>query len=339
MPEAELGYVELEAGDVRGPARTFAGVVCLTKLRQGEPWQTADIYGRSLRGLSLNLIVRSVQASLPFYEQTLTLRRLYSDEDFAAFAGHGLRLMLHADHTCGRMPSGRGLAADGPRGLGVEIRLLGLNPDDAAASADRCGGEVVLPPTVFVHGWRECHLRDRDGYLFVVGEATQELPRTGNGVRLRELRQDDADIVLAQLDDWWGGRQMTPRLPRLFFEYFSDASFAAEDGESGRLLGFLCGVFATGDSERAYIHFVGVDPSARGRGIGRLLYEAFFAAARAAGRTSATAITSPVNTGSVAFHRAMGFTVVPGDSVEMGIPVHTGREGPGTRHVVFRRTL
>jgi ribosomal protein S18 acetylase RimI-like enzyme/predicted enzyme related to lactoylglutathione lyase len=310
----------------------------MTKLRTGEPWQPADVYGRSLRGFSLNLVVRSIAESVAFYEQTLTLRRLYSDEDFAAFAGHGLRLMLHADHTYGRMPSGRHVA-EGPRGAGVEIRLLGPSPDHAARCAAQCGGEVLLPPTAFAHGWRECHVSDPSGYVFVVGEPTAEPERRGGGVRLRPLQGEDADAVLSVLDEWWGGRPMTPRLPRLFFEYFSDASFAAEDGESGRLVGFLCGFFATGDSERAYIHFVGVDPEARGRGIGRLLYEAFFAAARAAGRTSVTAITAPVNSGSVAFHQAMGFHIVPGDRIEMGLPVHTDREGPGTSHVVFRRAV
>ena len=172
-----------------------------------------------------------------------------------------------------------------------------------------------------------------------MGAPTEEPPRAGGGIRLRPLRDEDADVVLPVLDSWWGGRPMTPRLPRLFFSYFGDASFAAEDGASGRLVGFLCGIFATGDTEQAYIHFVGVDPAARGQGIGRLLYEAFFAAARGAGRRTVTAITSPVNQGSVAFHRAMGFAIVPGDAVELGLEVHRGHEGPGTSHVVFRRAI
>ncbi len=338
MLRLALGYGELQAGEGTG-LRALLGVVRLVKLRQGEPWQPADVYGRSLQGLSLNLVVRSVSESLPFYERALMLRRLYSDEDFAALAGHGLRLMLHADHTYSRMPSGERAAQERLRGAGVEIRLLGLDPERAAAGARAAGGEVVLPPTVFTHGWRECHLADPDGYVFVVGEPTPSPAPAVGDVRLRPLRAEDADNVLPVLDDWWGGRHMTPRLPRLFFEYFSDSSFAAEDRETSKLLGFLCGVFATGDTERAYIHFVGVDPSARGSGIGRLLYEAFFAAARMAGRTSVTAITAPVNTGSIAFHRAMGFQVVPGDTVEMGIPSHSGHEGPGTAHVVFRREL
>jgi len=311
----------------------------VTTLRRGEPWQLADVYGRSLRGLSLNLVIRSIQVSLPFYEQALDLRRLYSDEDFAAFAGHGLRLMLHADHTYARMPAARRTLGQAARGSGIEVRLLGLDPDRAAHAAGACGGEVLLAPTVFPHGWRECHIADPDGYVFVVGEPTEEVAVSGRGVRLRALRPEDADVVLPVLDAWWGGRQMTPRLPRLFFEYFSDASFAAEDGESRELLGFLCGFFATGDTEQAYIHFVGVHPAARGTGIGRLLYEAFFAAARASGRRTVTAITSPVNQGSIAFHRAMGFSVLPGDAIELDTPVHTGHEGPGSSHVVFRREI
>ena len=46
-----------------------------------------------------------------------------------------------------------------------------------------------------------------------------------------------------------------------------------------------------------------------GRDPARELYERFFTAARAAGRQSVHCVTSPVNTGSLAFHRALGFEI------------------------------
>ena len=81
---------------------------------------------------------------------------------------------------------------------------------------------------------------------------------------------------------------------------------------------------------RAYIHFVGLAPAARGRGLGRRLYEEFFALARAAGYSGVAAITSPMNTGSIAFHTSMGFTVTG--------PV-VGYDGPGRDMMVFDRVL
>ena len=65
---------------------------------------SAADYGRTLTGLSVNLIVRDVGRSIPFYTGVLELRLLYSDDDFAAFERDGAKLQLHADHTYARMP-------------------------------------------------------------------------------------------------------------------------------------------------------------------------------------------------------------------------------------------
>ena len=101
---------------------------------------------------------------------------------------------------------------------------------------------------------------------------------------------------------------MAPILPKLFFIHFEGTSFVAED-TSGELLGFVCGFLSQTADDEAYIHFIGVTPEDRGDGLGRALYERFFAEARANGRTSVRCVTSPVNQGSLAFHEAMGFQV------------------------------
>ena len=122
---------------------------------------------------------------------------------------------------------------------------------------------------------------------------------------IRRLEPADYGRVIAVVDEWWGGRAMAAMLPKLFFVHFADTSFAAE--EDGRLLGFLCGFRSQTFADEAYVHFVGVDPATRGRGVARALYERFFAAV--APRTIVRAVTSPVNEASVAFHRAIGFEV------------------------------
>ena len=101
---------------------------------------------------------------------------------------------------------------------------------------------------------------------------------------------------------------MAPILPKLFFIHFEGTSFVAEDPD-GELLGFVCGFLSQTADDEAYIHFVGVTPEDRGDGLGRALYERFFEAARANGRTSVRCVTSPVNQESLAFHEAMGFQV------------------------------
>jgi ribosomal protein S18 acetylase RimI-like enzyme len=122
---------------------------------------------------------------------------------------------------------------------------------------------------------------------------------------IRPLEPTDYNRVIAVVDDWWGGRAMAAMLPKLFFVHFADSSFAAE--EKGELVGFLCGLRSQTFSDEAYVHFVGVDPAQRGRGIARTLYERFFEAV--APRGIVRAVTSPVNEASVAFHRTIGFEV------------------------------
>jgi ribosomal protein S18 acetylase RimI-like enzyme len=124
---------------------------------------------------------------------------------------------------------------------------------------------------------------------------------------VRNAASADYDRIAPHVDEWWGGRQMIDMLPRLFFVHFSDTAFVAEDG--GELAGFLAGFLSQSKADEAYIHFAGVSPDHRGRGVGRLLYERFFDAARARSRTVVRCVTAPVNERSVAFHRALGFEV------------------------------
>ncbi len=107
---------------------------------------------------------------------------------------------------------------------------------------------------------------------------------------------------------WWGGREMAPILPRLFFLHFEGTTYVAEDAE-GELAGFVCGFLSQSDPEEAYIHFVGVSPEHRGGGVGRTLYERFFAEARGEGRSVVRCVTSPSNVDSVTFHERLGFEV------------------------------
>lgn len=156
-------------------------------------------------------------------------------------------------------------------------------------------------------------------------------------VQIRPIRPSDYRPVIAVIDEWWGGRHMADMLPRLFFEHFADTSFAAE--RDGELVGFLVGFRSQSRPGEAYIHFVGIHPDERGRGLGRELYERFFAAVREQGCDLVRAVTSPVNRGSVGFHERMGFGIEAGDAQAGGIPVAAGYDGDGQDRVRFVRKL
>jgi predicted GNAT superfamily acetyltransferase len=154
---------------------------------------------------------------------------------------------------------------------------------------------------------------------------------------IRQIRPSDYRPVLSVIDEWWNGRHMADMLPRLFFEHFTDTSFAAvRDGE---LAGFLVGFVSQSHPAEAYIHFVGVHPRERGRGLGRQLYEHFFAAVQARGCVLVRAVTAPVNQGSVKFHQRIGFDTEPGDSEVAGIAVASGYDGDGNDRVRFVKHL
>ncbi|HKV68955.1 MAG TPA: GNAT family N-acetyltransferase [Gaiellales bacterium] len=136
---------------------------------------------------------------------------------------------------------------------------------------------------------------------------------------MRNAAAADYDRIAPLVDEWWDGREMIDMLPRLFFVHFSETAFVAEDGED--LCGFLAGFLSQSKADEAYIHFAGVSPDHRGRGVGRLLYESFFAVAREHSRSVVRCVTAPINERSVAFHRALGFEI---DQVAEG---YDGRGG------------
>ncbi|PSK88757.1 ribosomal protein S18 acetylase RimI-like enzyme [Murinocardiopsis flavida] len=174
---------------------------------------------------------------------------------------------------------------------------------------------------------------------------------------IRTARPDDFARIAAVIDDWWG-RPMQSAVPRLFLDHFHPTSLAADIADTGNrgdgggggdggdggdggggggggdgrdgLAGFLIGFPSPAQPDAAYIHFVGISPDHRRTGLGARFYERFFAIAREAGRSRVRAITSPVNTRSAAFHRAMGFT-------ESG-PI-ADYDGPGADRLLFERTL
>ena len=145
----------------------------MTTKRTGTPWMTPAEYGRTLTGLSMNLIVRDVAKSLPFYRDVLGFTVHYADADFAALQLAGARVQLHADHTYDTQPWAPRLAKPGLRGLGAEIRIMGIDPDAAERRANERGATVLNGSRDWPHGWRDVVLEDPDGYTFAVGSPSR----------------------------------------------------------------------------------------------------------------------------------------------------------------------
>ncbi len=150
------------------------------------------------------------------------------------------------------------------------------------------------------------------------------------------LPSDHPDIIMA-MTTWWGDRDLTTSVPRLFLNHFGNTSFVVHDQD--RLIGFLIGFFSQSMINQGYIHFAGVHPDYRRSGIGSTLYERFFQKCLEENRTIVQSCTSPVNTTSITFHRSMGFTLLEGQAVEDGIPIWLDYNREGDHKVLFKKEL
>lgn len=156
-------------------------------------------------------------------------------------------------------------------------------------------------------------------------------------MRIRNAVASDYKPIVSVIDDWWGGRPMAEKLPRLFFEHFRDTSFVVE--EDGKLVAFLVGFVSQSEPHEAYIHFAGVHPNYRRKGIANGLYERFYEVVEKRGCNTVKLITSPVNKASIAFHTAMGYRPEPGDGEVDGVPVTLDYDGRGSSRVCFVLSL
>ncbi|UWQ49702.1 glyoxalase [Leisingera caerulea] len=127
----------------------------------------ADSFGRSLRGIGINLLVRDVPAELSFLENVFAMKGHQVTQDFAIVTYGGQVFQLHSDGTYAENPLLGLLPENPPRGAGIEIRLYETDPDQAVALAAAAGFTVLQAPTDKPHGLREAYILCDNGYAWV----------------------------------------------------------------------------------------------------------------------------------------------------------------------------
>jgi len=156
-------------------------------------------------------------------------------------------------------------------------------------------------------------------------------------MNIRPVKSSDYYVISPLINDWWGGRNMSDMLPKLFFDHFTHTSFIAE--KENHIVGFLIGFLSQTHINEAYIHFVGVHPKYRKHKIGNQLYESFFNVVKQNGRNIVRCVTSPVNKGSIAYHTKMGFKIEKGDKEIEGVSVNSDYDGPNQDRILFVKYL
>jgi ribosomal protein S18 acetylase RimI-like enzyme len=130
------------------------------------------------------------------------------------------------------------------------------------------------------------------------------------GIRIEPMTLSDLAEVLADHDQFWGGRDTRFLHQQVFVQEFGGTCLTARSA-GDRIAGYLLGF--TTPRRVGYIHAVAVRDEARGTGCGQALYRAFAAAATARGAERLKAITTVTNAGSIGFHRRLGFDVRQAD--------------------------
>lgn len=127
----------------------------------------ADGFGRELRGIGLNLLVRDVASEVSFLETVFQMTAHQPTADFAIISYGDQVFQLHRDGTFHSNPLLGLLPETPPRGTGIEIRLYDTDPDKAVARAEVMGATILQAPADKPHGLREAYILCENGYAWV----------------------------------------------------------------------------------------------------------------------------------------------------------------------------
>lgn len=154
---------------------------------------------------------------------------------------------------------------------------------------------------------------------------------------IRNLEESDYQGVRPLLNAWADGVNLLPLFPRHVFIHFRETQFLAFEGTTP--CGIISGFLSQSHDKEAYVRVIALAEHARGKGLGRQLYERFIATARQHERNLIRAITSPGNRGSIAFHESLGFEIEPGDHVVDGVAVHRDYASHGEHRVLMVKRI
>ena len=143
----------------------------MTKERTGDAWMPADEYGRAMPKFSLNLLVREVERSLPFYKNRARRDCALRRPGFRRAESAGRGFYAAFPPRLRPSPLFERLKVGGARGTGAELRVMGIDPDVVEKRAQAAGAKIIQPAMDFPYGWRDVMLEDPDGYIGAVGVA------------------------------------------------------------------------------------------------------------------------------------------------------------------------
>jgi ribosomal protein S18 acetylase RimI-like enzyme len=146
---------------------------------------------------------------------------------------------------------------------------------------------------------------------------------------------EDYFQILDELRAFWDGRDTHALHHPFLIREFGNSAFVIRDGS--QVLAYLFG-FLSQSEPIGYVHAIAVRVSARRRRLAHRLFDHFVGFARRHGCMHIKAITTPSNTGSIAFHKKLGMQLLGEGNVD-GVPVIPDYAGRGMPRVVFWKAI
>jgi GNAT superfamily N-acetyltransferase len=147
--------------------------------------------------------------------------------------------------------------------------------------------------------------------------------------------KQDYDQILAELSDFWDGRDTRHLHHPFLIHEFANTAFVIRDGS--QVVAYLFGFFSQSEPV-GYVHAIAVRASARRRHLAQHLFGHFIQVARRHGCSHVKTITTPSNAGSIAFHKSLGMQLL-GEADADGIPIVPDYAGRGAARVVFWKSI
>lgn len=125
-------------------------------------------FGKSLRGLGLNILVKDVRRQAAFLTSVFGASAHRLSDDFAIMIYAGQTFQLHSDGTHHSHPLLGLLPEAGARGAGAQFLMFETDPDEAIAKAAEFEQALILQePKEKPHGLREAFILCENGYCWV----------------------------------------------------------------------------------------------------------------------------------------------------------------------------
>ncbi len=145
----------------------------------------------------------------------------------------------------------------------------------------------------------------------------------------------DFDQILTDFGQFWDhDRTVILHHPILIYE-FGNSAFVIKIGS--KVIAYLFG-FLSQTEPVGYVQLIAVRQGYRRQGLGKKLHHHFEQYALEHGCLRLKAITSPVNTLSINFHRNIGM-MPTGEMDPTGVPTIKDYAGPGRDRVVFIKNI